>query len=177
MSSKKCPDVKDLRRLLCRLAVELREAQPEVTKEEYLLALHERYGALITIEQRQYALDEYGWSVARKAMKDLDAAEAGIVEDRQLVLPGSLRHVKVPRALPIELNGAQKTVSATYAGIPEGDAYTESLKGNANACFGKLTDWLEVWTPARKVMVDHPGWDFGRALEYLAKKEEEEGPE
>jgi hypothetical protein len=53
--------------------------------------------------------------------------------------------------------------------------YTASLQKNINGCIKKLTDWQQVWEPARKVMVDHPGWDFGRALEYLA--EQEKGPE
>jgi hypothetical protein len=171
----KPPDIKDLRRLLCRCGVELRLAQDRVTPDDYIVALHEQYGDALTYDMIQYGFDQYAWSVGRKAMKELEAEAEGLAEARQLVLPMSLQHVKVPKALPIEVNGKPITVTAVTAGIPEGDAYTDSLQANVNACTNKLIDWLSVWTPARAVLVEHPGWDFGRALEYLA--EQEKGPE
>jgi hypothetical protein len=174
MSGKACPDVKDLHRMVRRLAVELRSNRAEVSKPEYLLALHDRYADRITPEQQLYCVDEWAWPVARKAMKDLEAAAEGVVEDRQLTLPLSLAHIPVPKALPIDLDGVQRTVTAVYATVEDGDAYTASLQRNINACIKKLTEWLEVWKQARPVMVANPGWDFGRALEYLAKKEQEE---
>lgn len=174
MSSRKCPDVKDLKRIIRHLGVEMRSSQPIVEKPEYLLALHERYGDQLTPEQFGYALGEYAWPLARKAMQDVEAADEGLFEDRQMVLPMSLARVKVPKALPIVVNGVPKTVTAVFADIPQGDAYTESLKGNSQACINKLIDWLSVWEPARKVMVEHPGFDFGDALQFLA---DHEGPD
>jgi hypothetical protein len=174
VSSRKCPDVKDLKRIIRHLGVEMRSSQPIVQKQEFLLALHERYGDQLTPEQFGYALGEYAWPVARKAMQDIEAADEGLFEDRQMVLPIRLAHVKVPKALPIVMDGVPQTVTSVYAGIPEGDAYTVSLQGNSQACINKLIDWLSVWEPARKVMVENPGFDFGDATAFLA---DQEGPD
>jgi hypothetical protein len=165
------PNIKELKRKVRRLGVEMRSSQPEVRKPEFLVALHERLGDIMTPEVLHFCAGEYSWPIAQRAMKDLEAEAEGLVEDRQMVLPGSWAHIPVPKALPIKINGVEKTVTAVYAGIPEGDAYTDSLQGNAEACFKKLTAWLEVWTPARKVIVEHPSFDFGRALEYLGEQE------
>jgi hypothetical protein len=170
----KPPDIKDLRRLLRRCGIELRSAQERVEPVDYIVALHEQYGDILTPDMILYGFDQFAWSVGKKAMKDLEAEAEGLTESRQMVLPGSLAHIKVPKALPIEINGKSITVTAVACTIVEGDAYTASLQKNINGCIENLTDWQQVWEPARKVMVEHPGWDFGRALEYLARKEEEE---
>jgi hypothetical protein len=170
MSGKKCPDIKDMQRMIRRLGVELRSRQTEVRKQDFLLALRERHGNELTTEMLAYGFDQYSWTIGRRAMKDLVAEAEGIFESRQMVLPMSMAHIPVPQALPIKIGGVEKTVTAVFADIEQGDAYTDSLQGNSNACIKKLTDWLSVWTPARKVMFEHraEGWDFGRALEYLA---------
>jgi hypothetical protein len=165
--------VKDLRRMVVRLGVELRSSLPSVPKAEFLLALHERFDNQITVEQQRYCVDEWSWPIARKAMKDVAAEAEGLIEDRQFMLPMSMAHIRVPRALPIIIKGKPTTVTAPFAKIPQGDAYTDSLQGNSVACINKLTDWLSVWEPARKVMVEHidQDWDFGRALEHIAEQE------
>jgi hypothetical protein len=88
--------------------------------------------------------DEWSWPKARKAMQILDAEAEGLVEDRQLMLPMKLAHVKIPKALPIVVRGVPETVNAVFANIEQGDAYTLSLQGNANACIRKLTNWQSV---------------------------------
>jgi hypothetical protein len=165
--------VKDLRRMVQRLGVEMRSSQASVPKAEFLVALHERYGDRITLEQQRYCVDEWAWPKARKAMQRLEAQAEGLVEKRQLMLPMKMGHIKVPRALPIVINGVPETVTAVYANIEQGDAYTASLMGNSIACIRKLTTWQSAWEPARKVMVEHidEGWDFGRALEHIADQE------
>jgi hypothetical protein len=165
--------VKDLKRMVQRLGVELRSSRPKVPKADFLLALHERCDALITPEQMRYCLDQWSWPIGRKAMQDIEAAAEGLTEDRQLMLPMSLSHIRIPKALPIVMNGVPETVTAVFANIEQGDAYTDSLKRNSLACINRLTHWQSVWEPARKVMVEfrHLGWDFGRALEYLAEQE------
>jgi hypothetical protein len=60
VSRRKCPDVKDLTRIVERLGVEMRSTMPKITKQEYLVALHERYDDRITLEQQRYCLDEWG---------------------------------------------------------------------------------------------------------------------
>jgi hypothetical protein len=167
----RCPDVKDLKRMVQRLGVEMRASQPKVPKAEFLLALHERFDDQITLEQQRYCVDQWSWPIARKAMQTLDAEAEGLVEDRQLMLPMSMKHIKVPKALPIVVKGAPETVTSVFANITQGDAYTDSLQSNSKACINRLTNWLSVWVPARKEMVIHPGWDFGRALEYLGEQE------
>jgi hypothetical protein len=144
VSRRKCPDVKDLTRIVERLGVEMRSTMPKITKQEYLVALHERYDDRITLEQQRYCLDEWSWPKARKAMQILDAEAEGLVEDRQLMLPMKLAHVKIPKALPIVVRGVPETVNAVFANIEQGDAYTLSLQGNANACIRKLTNWQSV---------------------------------
>jgi hypothetical protein len=170
---RKCPDVKDLTRIVERLGVEMRSNQPKVSKPEFLMTLHERYDDAITIEQLRYCVDEWAWPKARKAMQGLDAEAKGLVEARQLMLPMKLGHLKVPKALPIVVKGVPETVTAVFANIEQGDAYTASLQKNSVACIRKLTTWQSAWEPARKVMVEHieEGWDFGRALEYIAEQD------
>jgi hypothetical protein len=69
VSRRKCPDVKDLTRIVQRLGVELRSSQATVSKAEFLVALHERYDDRITLEQQRYCVDEWSWPKARRAMK------------------------------------------------------------------------------------------------------------
>jgi hypothetical protein len=173
VSSRKCPDVKDLRRKVQRLGVELRTSQPRVPKAEFLVALHERLDDQITPEQQRFCLDEWSWPIARKAMQDIEAEAEGLVEDRQLMLPMSMAHLKVPKALPIVIKGVPETVTAVFATIEQGDAYTDRLKNNSIACINSLTTWQSAWEPARKVMVEHRhlNWDFGRALQHIADQE------
>lgn len=167
------PDIKDLRRLIRRLGIELRSSQDRVTPQDFIVALHERYDGLLTPEQIRYGFDQHAWAVGRQAMKTVEAEAENMVEARQLNLPMSLSHVKVPKALPIEVRGEAVTVTAVSCNIEEGDLYTESLRGNAEACFKSLTEWLSVWEPAKKVMQANPGWDFGTACQYLADHEGE----
>jgi hypothetical protein len=119
----KPPDIKDLHRLLCRCGIELRSAQERVDSSDYIVALHERYGDVITHDMMVYGFDQFAWAVGKKAMKVLEAEAEGLTESRQMTLPGSLAHVSVPKALPIEVGGKMVTVTAVYATVPEGDAY------------------------------------------------------
>lgn len=167
----KMPDIKDLRRLIRRLGIELRSSMDRVTPQEFIVALHERYDDLLTPEQIRYGFDQFAWASGRNAMKTVEAEAEDMIEGRQLVLPMSLSHVKVPKALPIDVRGEAVTVTAVTCNIEEGDLYTDSLRGNAEACFKNLTEWLSVWVPARKVMETNPGWDFGTACQYLADHE------
>lgn len=176
MSRRTFPNVNEVKRKVRHLGVELRSRQPEVRKPQFLLVLHEQLGDVLTPEVLRFCAGEHLWPIAQKAMKLLEAQAEGLVENRQMFLPGSLAHIPVPKALPIKINGEEKTVTAVFAGIPEGDAYTASLQRNSNSCIKKLTWWLEVWVPARKVMTEHPGFDFGRALEFLAEQEGDARP-
>jgi hypothetical protein len=121
VSRRKCPDVKDLTRIVQRLGVELRSSQATVSKAEFLVALHERYDDRITLEQQRYCVDEWSWPKARRAMKDVAAEAEGLTEDRQMMLPLSMGHIKVPRALPIVIKGRPETVTAPFAKIPQGE--------------------------------------------------------
>ena len=119
MSRRKCPDVKDLKRMVVRLGVEMRSTMPTVPKAEFLLALYERFDDQITPEQQRYCLDQWSWPVARKAMQTVEAETEGMVKERQLMLPMSMKHIKVPRALPIVIKGVPETVTAVFANDAE----------------------------------------------------------
>jgi hypothetical protein len=136
MSRRKCPDVKDLTRIVKHLGVEMRSSQRKVSKPEFLLALHERYDDQITLEQQRYCVDEWSWPIARKAMQVVNAEAEGLVEDRQLMLPLSMGHIRVPRALPIVIKGKPETVTAVFAN----DAEWYSFSANATHGYARDKD-------------------------------------
>jgi hypothetical protein len=53
------PNIKELKREVRHLGVEMRSSQPEVRKPEFLVALHERLGSIMTPEVLQFCAGEY----------------------------------------------------------------------------------------------------------------------
>jgi hypothetical protein len=51
------------------------------------------------------------------------------------------------------------------------DAYLEVLKGNANACFRKITDFVAFTETVRPVLRANPGWKTGDALRWMVSQE------
>jgi hypothetical protein len=151
VSRRKCPDVKDLRRMVQHLGVELRVSQPSVPKAEFLLALHERFDDQITVEQQRYCVDKWSWPIARKAMQDVAAEAEELSEPRQLMLPLSMGHIKIPRALPIMVKGVPETVTAVFANDAEWYSFS------VNATHGYPRDKDDVGRILRRIFED-PEW-------------------
>jgi hypothetical protein len=143
--------VKDLRRMVVRLGVELRSSLPSVPKAEFLLALHERFDDQITVEQQRYCVDKWSWPIARKAMQDVAAEAEELSEPRQLMLPLSMGHIKIPRALPIMVKGVPETVTAVFANDAEWYSFS------VNATHGYPRDKDDVGRILCRIF-DAPEW-------------------
>jgi hypothetical protein len=143
--------VKDLRRMVVRLGVELRSSLPSVPKAEFLLALHERFDDQITVEQQRYCVDKWSWPIARKAMQDVAAEAEELSEPRQLMLPLSMGHIKIPRALPIMVKGVPETVTAVFANDAEWYSFS------VNATHGYPRDKDDAGRILGRIFMD-PEW-------------------
>jgi hypothetical protein len=163
----KCPDVKELRRLISRLAIELRSTHEEVKGPQFVRAFHERYDAIVTQEQLVYCLDQVVWAAGRSALKTVGDEAAARSDPAQLPLPMSMQSLKIPLSLPIERDGERVCVTT----LRDGRDYIRSLQGNIQACMVKLTEFGAMWRHVEPLLEANPEWTIGMALEFLRDQE------
>lgn len=167
----KCPDVKELRRLISRLAIELRSTHEEVKGPQFIRAFHERYDGIVTHEQLVYCLDQVVWAAGRAALKNVEDEAVARSDPAQLPLPMSMQNLKIPLSLPIERDGERVCVTTLHGRLRDGRDYIRSLQGNIQACMVKLTEWGTMWREVEPLLEANPEWTIGMALEFLRDQE------
>lgn len=169
--------MKDLGRLVRRVAVELRSTTTTyISPESFLKAFYEEHGDDLTDEQIRHGFEIYLYKLAKAAMQKVETEMEGMMQGRQLMLPMTMQHIKLPQAFPISRAGKQVIVPAVVATLEDCDSYTAGLQENIQDCMVKFSEWSTVWKPVREIMVANPGMDFGAALELLAGKEKAAKP-
>jgi hypothetical protein len=167
----KCPDVKNLRRLIKQVAFDVRSVSTEFDRETFLRALHDRHGGDFTYEQIVYGFDEFAWEEGRHAAKSLER-RTGKRDPSQLTLPMGLQDLDIPGVLPIDRPDGKRTCVVTvHATLEDCDAYVASIEGNINACMKRMTEFLAMMRSVRPVMEANLGMTVGQALQFLCDQE------
>jgi hypothetical protein len=91
---------KPLRDAIRETAVRLWEAGEETTPDNFLTTFHRTHGTAVTSEALRYGFDRWLVEEARDQMKRI-GREAKRVNERQLLLPLSLAHLKIPSTLQV----------------------------------------------------------------------------
>lgn len=165
-----CPDVKDLRRLIRDVAVELRSQRVEISRNDFIDALHAKYDDALTYEQIVFGFDEFVWDEGRSAMKKVEGAARRGAD--QLPLPLTMAGLDIPMALPIDRPDGGRTVVVTmHATLDDCEAYVTSIESNINACMKRLTEFMVMLKHVRPLMEANPGWTVGDALQRLCDQE------
>lgn len=167
----KCADVKELRRLINRLAVDLRSSNEVVSAPQFVQAFHERYDDAVTQEQLVYCLDQVVWAAGRSALKTVEDEARKRSDPAQLPLPMSMQDLKIPLSLPVERDGERLCVTTLHARLRDGRDYIRSLQGNIQACMVKLTEFGAMWRHVEPILEANPEWTIGMALEFLRDQE------
>lgn len=167
----KCPDIKEFRRLVSRLAIDLRSELEIVTGPQFVRAFHERYDAIVTHEQLVYCLDQVVWTAGRAALKTVESEQQDRRDPAQLPLPMSMADLKIPLSLPIERGGERICVTTLHGRLQDGRDYIRSLQANIQACIEKLTEWGTMWREVEPLLEANPEWTIGMALEFLRDQE------
>jgi hypothetical protein len=166
-----CPDIKELRRFIQRVAVDLRSSHEVVKAPQFIQAFHDRYGRAVTQEQLIYCLDQVVWAAGRAALKTVEAETRKWSDPAQLPLPLSMQDLKIPLSLPIERNGERLCVTTIHGKLKDGRDYIRSLQGNIQACMVKLTEFGRMWRDVEPLLEANPDWTIGDALEELCRQE------
>jgi len=167
----KCPDVKQLSRILKAIAVELRATSAEVTREDYLRSVRARLDDL-TPEQLHYGFEQFAWATGRHALKDIQTEAERRLDPAQLVLPMSMAGLKIPLSLPIDRpDGRRVCVTTRAASLEDCDLYDKSLTDNIHACTGRQLHFRDMMKDVRPVLLDNPDWNVGMALDFLRDQE------
>jgi hypothetical protein len=167
----KCPDVKDMTRLIKRLAVDMRSKSIEVRQADFLERFRAECAALLTPEQVAFTTDQYAWKIARAALKDVEDEAERETDPAQLPLPGFLSHLKIPLSLPIDRGGERICVTTIFATLQDCDDYDAGLTANIDSCTTRRGDFREMMWVARPVMLANPRWTLGDALAWLGAEE------
>lgn len=167
----KCPDIKELHRLISRLAIDLRSTNEIVRGPQFVRAFHERYDDAVTQEQLVYCLDKIVWKAGRSALKTVEDEARKRSDPAQLPLPMSMADLEIPLSLPIVRDGERICVTTIHGRLHDGRDYIKSLQGNIKNCMEKLTEFGAMWRHVEPILEDNPEWTIGMALEFLRDQE------
>lgn len=136
----------------------------------FLRTFTELHGAALDIDDIRFGFDQWLTAEGTRALKRVHKDHQRIINSRQLALPGVVADLDVPSTVQVP----RGSVPLWAIEDDDFDAYTLVLQTNINACFVRLTDWLEFIKAVRPVMREQGLRYAGDALRWLADHERDQ---
>jgi hypothetical protein len=159
-------DPGDLRDMIRDCAIDL--WQRGVTDPaRFVHAFNERYGNVLSIEQRQYGFEQWLVAAGNKMMKKVRKEILKQTGSLQFDLPMDLQKYDIPDTLTIP-RGWVPLHEADEADL---DAQLAEMLDHVDDCLNKIVGFRTFVERVRPILRDNPGWKTGDALRWLKVQE------